>query len=500
MTSLGKRQSSALAILLIEAPRSVSADRLIDEIWGEATPQDPEAALHNVISRLRSVIGDDLQSTKGGYSLVTGNSDIREFERAADEALRSQTLNDYETAIGLWEGDAYSGLHDIPTVRLETERLRLLHNRVQLELVDKMTRSGREHEAADHAAVLVQGDPFNEHLLELYMRALFQSGRKREALAAFRSYEKRLADESGLEPSGFLREVEFGILIDELDRPVRPSRAPAELDLAIQFVERAPGEPVAIGRGGTGNPLMIHPGWMSRLDWVASGIDMRSPIWSKLSEANELIVFDRFGTGLSEGSPEDFSFRSSVDELKSVLRQTVSGPVPVWAASGAGPIVIQTAYESPDLISHLILYATYASGPTTFPPEVGESMAALIRASWTMGSEMIANLLFPAGSAENREIWTNAAKDLATPEVAVELLQEMYAADVSDILSEIRQPSLVIHYRGDKAVPLAGGMHLARSIPGAELVTLEGVTHYPLPGDEERVADLVRRFLEDRGN
>jgi DNA-binding CsgD family transcriptional regulator len=53
----------------------------------------------------------------------------------------------------------------------------------------------------------------------------------------------------------------------------------------------------------------------------------------------------------------------------------------------------------------------------------------------------------------------------------------------------------VLHRRGDRAAPLAGGRALAQAIPEAELVELEGRSHLPAIGDAQSVVDEVRRFL-----
>ncbi len=55
----GPRVGAVLAILLAEAPQPVGLGRLIEEVWGQSPPDDPEAALHNLISRLRRLTGDD---------------------------------------------------------------------------------------------------------------------------------------------------------------------------------------------------------------------------------------------------------------------------------------------------------------------------------------------------------------------------------------------------------------------------------------------------------
>jgi pimeloyl-ACP methyl ester carboxylesterase/DNA-binding SARP family transcriptional activator len=492
-----ERQAAVLALLLAAGSETVPRAKIIDEVWGDSTPKDPDAALHTVVSRLRSVVGDDLSSTRSGYSITAADFDVARFEAAVSRARQTGRLSDYEEARSLWVGDPYPGCEDLPSVAIEIERLRGLRRLAHFEYLDRLVESNEAARAAEEARLLTEADPFDERAVALLMRALYASGRKPEALAAFRSYEQSLADSTGLEPSAEIRELEVAILLDEIGRPVRTSRAPVRLDLAIGYVERAPGEQVAVGRSGTGSPLFFHPGWLSKLDRFASGDDFRSPFLAELATRHELITFDRFGTGLSAGNPEDLSFESHVAETIAVLEQTVDRPVPVLAPSGAGPICLTVAVRSPQLVSRLVLYGTFADGPATFPAPVVRSLMALFSGSWGMGSELLATLLFPAASVEHRDVWALAQREIAPKEVALGLLEDMYASSASDVLDRIAIPCLIVHYTGDKAIPYAAAEDMARRIPGARLVPIEGVSHYPPPGEESTVADVIDRFLAE---
>jgi pimeloyl-ACP methyl ester carboxylesterase len=72
----------------------------------------------------------------------------------------------------------------------------------------------------------------------------------------------------------------------------------------------------------------------------------------------------------------------------------------------------------------------------------------------------------------------------------------MYSADVSGLLATVRQPALIIHYREDRAIPVAGGHELARGLPDAELILLEGAYHLPPAKDVDRIAEATFGFCE----
>lgn len=491
------RQADILAVLLASYPNSATTDRLIDEIWSDSPPKDPESALHNAVSRLRSRIGADLVTTSGGYELRAGSIDYVEFELAVAKARETGRPDDYERAARLWGGDPFRGFETLATVQLETQRLIQLHHRALLERLAVMIDHDQSSLAADELRLIVEADPYDEEAIALYMKALYKSGKKPAALAAFRTYEAQLAEETGLEPSADIRELELAILVDEFERSEPVSRSVSPFEMAISYVDLRNGQRIAVGSAGSGPPIVVHPGWMSKLDLVASGLDMRTPTWSALARTHELTIFDRSGTGLSRPAVDRLTFEQSVGELAEVIEMTHDEPVAIWAASGAGPIAIRVALDRPELVSHLILFATYASGPATFPREVARSMIALVRSSWGMGSEVLANLLFPSGSREIRDTWARQQREMADTETAALLMRLFYDADVAADLPHLEVPSLVLHYRGDKAIPMMAGEHLAREIPGARLVPLEGVSHYPLPGQEERVVEIIDRFWEE---
>jgi pimeloyl-ACP methyl ester carboxylesterase len=124
--------------------------------------------------------------------------------------------------------------------------------------------------------------------------------------------------------------------------------------------------------------------------------------------------------------------------------------------------------------------------------EVREAMLALVASSWGMGSRVLANLLMPDRYEEIE--FARFQRQAASAEVAAGFLQQMYDADVTDALHRVRQPTLVLHYADDPAVPIIGGRRLAEEIPDARLVVLDGASHLPPVRDTARVADEIVRF------
>jgi pimeloyl-ACP methyl ester carboxylesterase len=118
----------------------------------------------------------------------------------------------------------------------------------------------------------------------------------------------------------------------------------------------------------------------------------------------------------------------------------------------------------------------------------------MVRSGWGLGSRVLANLLLPSG--EDEPGFARFQRQAATPEVAAGFLGQMYSADVSGLLATVLQPALIMHYREDPAIPVAGGYGLARGLPNAELILLEGACHLPSEKDVNRIAEATFAFCE----
>src|SRR5580704_8415353 len=234
-------QRLVLAMLLLEANRLVPAHRLIDELWGEALPADPPAALRTQVSRLRRALGPaggSLVTVNGGYrlSVQRGQLDAARFEdalAAATQAAGEQGLAILDEALGLWRGPALAEFADRPFARPEAVRLEELRVVARERRAELVLSLGSAEDAVAALQAVVAEHPERERARGLLMQALYQGGRHTEALATFRSWRGYLAEDLGLDPSPALERIEQDILrpalpmAQSLAQPVR--RALTEL-------------------------------------------------------------------------------------------------------------------------------------------------------------------------------------------------------------------------------------------------------------------------------
>jgi predicted ATPase/DNA-binding SARP family transcriptional activator len=221
--SLGGRKPRALlALLLLQPNKVVPADRLIDELWGEDSPERAAAALRINVARLRKKLPGDVLTTRSpGYAVrvAPDELDVHRFERLVEEgrsllardlaADASQRLRD---ALSLWRGPAladfaYESFAQAPIARLEEIRLAAVELRIEADLA-----LGRHDELVGELGVLVAEHPLRERPRRSLMTALYRSGRQAEALDAYRDARRALVDELGIEPSPALEELQRRIL------------------------------------------------------------------------------------------------------------------------------------------------------------------------------------------------------------------------------------------------------------------------------------------------
>jgi DNA-binding SARP family transcriptional activator len=264
----GPRQRALLAILLLEANRVVSADRLAYELWGDEPPATLAKSLQVTVSRVRRALGEGRLVTRTpGYLLRVERDelDAERFERLVSEAaglspaMAARQLRD---ALGLWRGPVLADLADesftqAACARLDELRMRALEDRIGADAA-----LGRHAELVGELEGLVRAHPLREHLRARLMLCLYRCGRQADALEAYRQARAVLVEELGIEPGRELRELHQAILRQDatLDLPPDgrgPSAAFVGRGPELAQLTRAMDDAIA-GRGGvalvTGEP------------------------------------------------------------------------------------------------------------------------------------------------------------------------------------------------------------------------------------------------------
>jgi DNA-binding SARP family transcriptional activator len=244
---IGPRMVRAvLASLLIEANRPVTSDRLVDQLWGERPPPTAMSSLQVHVSALRRVLEPERRRGESPSVVVTQGAgyllrvspdevDAMRFEAATLEASRllaggqpEPARERTDEALRLWRGQPYADLAFESFIQPEIARLE------QLRSVALETAMEAELARGHHAAVLAELErlvglhPLRERLRELFILALYRSGRQAEALRAYQDARRTLVEELGIEPRASLRQLEADILRHSPSLEWRPAATATE--------------------------------------------------------------------------------------------------------------------------------------------------------------------------------------------------------------------------------------------------------------------------------
>jgi predicted ATPase/DNA-binding SARP family transcriptional activator len=237
----GAKQRAVVAILLLDANRVVSAERLVELLWGDEAPETVGNTLQVCISQLRKILepahvrGTPYQvlvSQERGYLIrvAAEEFDLRRFEQLREEASRASSDGRPDTAaatlreaLALWRGPA---LADFATesyaiaecARLNELGLRALEDRIEADLA-----LGRHADLVGELEALVATHPLRERLRAQLMLALYRSGRQAEASDVYHKTRAVLVEELGMEPGAELQKLLKAVLNQDPSLDPKPS-------------------------------------------------------------------------------------------------------------------------------------------------------------------------------------------------------------------------------------------------------------------------------------
>ncbi len=226
----GPRVRALLTVLALRAGRTVPVAELVDEVWhGDEPPADAVAALQALVGRLRRALGRGrVISADGGYRLDARPEDVdaHRFERLTAEGTAALGTDPARAAalldegLALWRGPALADLPDRDAEAARREARRLDARRARL---DAALALGEARTALPELTALCAAHPLDEPLQALRLRALRDTGRPAEALAAYEAVRRAFATRLGTDPSPALRALHAELLAPD---PTAPGPGP----------------------------------------------------------------------------------------------------------------------------------------------------------------------------------------------------------------------------------------------------------------------------------
>ncbi|GAB2663805.1 alpha/beta fold hydrolase [Prescottella soli] len=264
----------------------------------------------------------------------------------------------------------------------------------------------------------------------------------------------------------------------------------------VRFCTAPTGARIAYTCMGRGQALLVPAAWISHLELLWQDPAYRA-FFTPLSAVRTVVQYDRPGCGLSDPWPGAQGLDTDVAVLQALADHLDLERFDLLGISLGAPVSVAFAARFPGRVGRLILYGGYADGAHIATPEVRTAMLGMIRAHWGLGSELLTDIFLPDGSAATKALFARLQREAASPLLAVDLLAQCYEIDVTDLLARVSAPTLVVHRRGDRAMPYRAGRELAARIPGARLVSLPGSSHFPHVGDAAAVVRVILEFLGD---
>jgi DNA-binding SARP family transcriptional activator/streptogramin lyase len=382
-----RKQRAVLALLLLNANRVVSTERLIDDLWGDSPPGTARATLQVYVAGLRKALGDGgatLRTRAPGYvlELEPGALDLDRFTqlraeaRASTDAERRAAL--LHEALELWRDEPLPELRTEPfstaaVAQLDQLRLTALEERIDADLA-----LGLDAALVTELESLVSEHPFRERLRAQLMLALYRSGRQADALATYQAGRRVLQDELGLEPGKELRDLEAAILRQDETLSVAPvpAAAPAESPPLHRFSRRAV---VAAGIGGVAAVALgvgvnayrsrapgdthVQPGSVGVLDQdtrevvAAIPVEFSSPHIAADESAIWLLDAQRSTLTGIDAETYDFVLPTRGIQARGLPMALAAGEGSVWIAfnEGLALSVVEVSPEFGDVLQRYVL-------------------------------------------------------------------------------------------------------------------------------------------------
>ncbi|HEY5638626.1 MAG TPA: adenylate/guanylate cyclase domain-containing protein [Dehalococcoidia bacterium] len=271
------------------------------------------------------------------------------------------------------------------------------------------------------------------------------------------------------------------------------------MEREVRYCTSEDGVRIAYTVEGTGPPLMVCPAAFESFS-LHHLVPPLQEFVARLGKGRTLVLFDTRGTGLSQREADDYAWPTHAADMHAVAEASSLGKFALWAGTLSGPPAIEYAARYPDSLTHLILYGTFARVEGAYPADSMRSFGSLAASNWDQAAQLFADMNGRREFAEETAQLAECFQQSTTGAVAAKRIEQNAASDCTDLLSEIRTPTLVLHRVNDPIHPLELSRDMAARIPDARLVTLPGRAHLAALGDPDSVIDAVDAFLGDRGD
>jgi len=246
--------------------------------------------------------------------------------------------------------------------------------------------------------------------------------------------------------------------------------------------------------------VVFVPGWVSHLDYAWEEPHF-AHFLERLGSFAQVVWFDKRGTGLSDRVAGLPILEERMDDVRVVMDQAGFERAALLGMSEGGSMCGLFAATYPERTTALVLYGAFAKRvraedyPWAPTAEARQAWIDSLAEGWGEGAELETLAPSVAHDAAFARWFASYGRMAATPTAAIALARMNSGIDIRGILPAIHVPTLVIHRTGDRDVDVENGRYLARNIPGARFLELDGEDHVWWVGDSDGVLAEIQEFL-----
>lgn len=267
----------------------------------------------------------------------------------------------------------------------------------------------------------------------------------------------------------------------------------------IQYATTADGASIACWRIGEG-PVLVNP--PPALPWSHIELEWQIPEWrhwyEHLIETMSVVRYDNRGSGLSSRELTNYSFETHLLDLEAVVNRLGLERFALFGLFFNSPIAIAYAARHPERVSKLVLWCPVAdaTNSTSRSPEQEEALERLLEVDYELFTETMAHTAFGWAQGDIAHRIAEYMRRSLPHEQARACWKANSDINVTPQLSQLPQPTLVIHRRDFKLIDLEASKRIAATIPNARLKILEGDSLSPYTGDMAEAVAVITEFLQ----
>ena len=267
----------------------------------------------------------------------------------------------------------------------------------------------------------------------------------------------------------------------------------------IRYATSADGTKIAYTvRGESDVPLVGVYAWFSSgVEWLSAAELSQMGFGGIMAERGAYLIYARRGTEASQRDVSDVSFEVQLADLEAVVEHVGASMIDLIGFSDGASICLAYAAVHPERVRKVVLWGSFARGSEFINSEGAQRIATLIRSDWALARQTMAMSTMSSRPVSGTELRAGSAMlaEYTSQEVAAMYIEAIAGVDVTQHLSSVQAPVLVLHRKNDTFYPFEAGRAVATGLPNARLIPLEGDNPYVAP-DSALIANLVIEFLD----